>query len=139
MAPMMAFATALLFAAAEDGEIDPLEELSIKSACGGDDELLGAALRYYNSHTIDDLLPLLGKLGKEQKLCVFANLLDILMSDGMLRTAEFALADKLAHAMGIQPADRAALDSALRIKNHTAVLAPARPRTSPDQAARPSR
>lgn len=114
MTPHKAFAVALLYTMAADGEMDAEEVGHLLSVIGGSREggtigvgannraLLESAMKYVRSHSPDQFLaeatPL---LTTAQRLCILMNLVDSALSDGEAEPEERAFFDKTQTAFGI--------------------------------------
>lgn len=114
MTPHKAFAVALFYTMAADGEMDPEEVGHLLSVIGGSREggsigvgannqaLLNSAMKYVRSHTPDQFLaeatPL---LTTAQRLCILMNLVDSALADGEAEPEERAFFDKTQTAFGI--------------------------------------
>lgn len=114
MTPHKAFAVALLYTMAADGEMDAEEVGHLLSVIGGSSSggtigvgannqaLLNSAMKYVRSHSPDQFLaeatPL---LTTAQRLCILMNLVDSALSDGEAEPEERAFFDKTQAAFGI--------------------------------------
>lgn len=102
MTPKLAFASALIYMMAADGQIEEEEIGQLVSAIGGDRALLDNALKYVRKNNIDTFLQQAAPaLSEPQKLCVLANLCDSLLSDGSAAPAEQALFGRFLAAFAI--------------------------------------
>ncbi|MEF3192466.1 MAG: TerB family tellurite resistance protein [Campylobacterales bacterium] len=114
MTPHLAFATALLYMMAADGEMDNEEVGHLLSVLGGakngnsigvganNQELLNRAFKYMRSTPLEKFLeeatPL---LSDAQKICILLNLLDSSLSDGVPEKEEQEIFGKIMKAFGI--------------------------------------
>lgn len=114
MTPHFAFATALLYCMAADGEMDNEEVGHLLSVLGGSNsggsigvgaqnqKLLDRAVKYVRTKSVDEFLaeavPL---LTDAQKICILCNLIDSALSDGEAEPEEQVLITKIQNAFGI--------------------------------------
>jgi uncharacterized tellurite resistance protein B-like protein len=125
LTPMMGLAAALMHVAMADGKVAPEEDRYIVAACQGDQAILQAALAYFKNHSYAKLLAdLKGTLGHEQQLCILANLMELGMSDGTLRSGEQQLMRDFVEAMGLSEDELETIRQVLIIKNRTSILVP---------------
>ncbi len=123
LTPMTGLAAALMHVAMADGKVAPEEDRYIIAACQGDQALLQAALAYFKGHTYAELLAdLKGILRHEQRLCILANLMELGMSDGTLRSSEQQLMRDFVAAMGLSEDELETIRQVLIIKNRTSIL-----------------
>lgn len=146
MTPHKAFATALLYCMASDGEMDPEEVGHLLSVIGGDRQggtigvgqnnkaLLDAAMKYMRKHTVDQFLEeATPVLTKAQRLCVLMNIVDSAMADGEAEPEEQVVFDKMQKSFGITDDEFKPFFEALMIKNDRSVfLNQNHPNNSPD-------
>ena len=105
-----------------DGDISAEEDKYIKRFCGDDNTILNPAYEYYKDHDITDLLVILTDMDHQQKMCAFANIMDISMVDGILHKVEQEMMLKYAHAVGLSDDDIGRVREILLIKNQISVL-----------------
>jgi hypothetical protein len=115
MTPHLAFATALLYMMASDGEMDNEEVGHLLSVIGGQDDgkggigvgaqnqqLLNNAMKYMRknslSHFLSEAAPV---LSDAQKMCILVNLIDSSLTDGTPEPEEQALFAQFMQAFGI--------------------------------------
>ncbi len=114
MTPHLAFATALLYMMASDGEMDNEEIGHLLSVLGGakngnsigvganNQDLLNRAYKYMRSTPLETFLaeatPL---LSDAQKMCILLNLLDSSLADGVPEREEQIIFDKIMRSFGI--------------------------------------
>lgn len=114
MTPHLAFATALLYMMASDGEMDNEEIGHLLSVLGGakngnsigvganNQDLLNRAYKYMRSTPFETFLaeatPL---LSDAQKMCILLNLLDSSLADGVPEREEQIIFDKIMRSFGI--------------------------------------
>jgi len=123
LTPMMGLAAALMHVAMADGKVAPEEDRYIIDVCQGDQGLLQAALAHFKAHSYAGLLAALhGMLSHEQKLCILANLLELGMSDGSLRSGEQLMMREFMTAMELSEDELETIRQVLVIKNRTSVL-----------------
>jgi len=121
--PRFGLAVALMFLAGADGRLDPEEDRYIVRVCGGDRPLLQAAAKYFRSRQFGELIEALSPvLNHEQRLCIMANLMDLAMCDGLLRSTEQRLLREFASAMAIAEDEVEAIRQVLMVKNKLSVL-----------------
>ncbi len=115
MSPHLAFATALLYMMAADGEMDNEEIGHLLSVLGGQDDgsgaigvggqskaLLDSALKYRRKNSIDTFLQEAAPLLTDaQKMCILVNLIDSSLADGQPEPEEQALFGKFLTAFGV--------------------------------------
>ncbi len=115
LTPPLAFACALLYMIAADGEIEPEEVGHLLTVLGGsrdgkggigvgqnNKELLDKALKYCRKSTPDAFIAAANPvLTEAQKYCILINLLDSLLSDGNADPAEQALFNKFLTGWGV--------------------------------------
>ena len=74
------------------------------------------------NRTFEDLLSELTYIDQPQKLCILANIMEICMKDGVLRTSEQNLIAQFATAMDLTDEVVQTIRDTLLIKNQTSVL-----------------
>ncbi|GFZ77050.1 hypothetical protein GCM10011497_00820 [Elstera cyanobacteriorum] len=135
MTPHKAFAVALLYTMAADGEMDAEEVGHLLSVIGGSREggtigvgannraLLESAMKYVRTHSPDQFLaeatPL---LTTAQRLCILMNLVDSALSDGEAEPEERAFFDKTQTAFGISDEEFRPYFQVLMMKNDRSVF-----------------
>jgi uncharacterized tellurite resistance protein B-like protein len=125
ISPLVGTAAMLMFLATIDKEIDQSEDDYIRKTCMDNKAILQAGLAYYNSHSFDELIDefrLMG-LDSQQKLCIFANLCELGMSDGILHSIEQKLLQQFAQSMSISDEEAQTIRDVLLLKNQVSVLA----------------
>lgn len=136
MTPHLAFATALLYMMAADGEMDNEEIGHLLSVLGGSDDghgtigvgannrhLLDTAMKYRRKNAIDTFLqeatPL---LTDAQKMCILVNLIDSSLADGQPEQEEQMLFGKFLQAFGIAEERFRPFFEVIALKNDRAVF-----------------
>ncbi|MCK5851003.1 MAG: TerB family tellurite resistance protein [Kiritimatiellae bacterium] len=122
LSPYAAATALLIFMATADGDISAEEDEYIKRFCGDDKAVLGPAYDYYKGHEFDDLLVILAKMDHQQKMCVFANTMDVSMIDGVLHKVEQEMMLKCARTVGLSDEDIGRVREILLVKNQISVL-----------------
>jgi len=118
MTPHKAFAIALLYCMAADGEMDAEEVGHLLSVIGGAREggaigvgaqnkaLLDSALKYVRNRSHDEFIAeAVPVLTTAQKLCILLNIVDSALSDGEAEKEEQEFFNKLQKAFGISDAE----------------------------------
>lgn len=119
--PLVGLGAALMFVATVDDEIDQLEDDYIRRTLADNQAVLQKSLDFYKDHTFEELLGSL-HLDQQQKLCIFANMNEIAMSDGVLHSVEQRILKQFATYMGITDDEFQAIRDVLLIKNQISVL-----------------
>lgn len=122
LSPIIAFAAAMMHMAAIDGKIDEWEDVYIRRACGDNEKILGAGLRYYKENDFETLLRDFSHLGHRQALCILANLVEVGMADGVFHRSEQRLAEQFAGNFGLSNDEIQAIRDVLTVKNQVGVL-----------------
>jgi uncharacterized tellurite resistance protein B-like protein len=123
VSPRVALAASLQAMAEADGEPSPLERAEVERVLGGASGAKEGAL-WLRQHGVDGLLGCLGTaLSPAQKRCLLANVLGVAMADGLLRTAEEALADRFKSALDLADAEFEEIHRVLLARHNLAVFA----------------
>lgn len=120
--PMEAFAAALMFMATSDDEIAQNEDDYIRAICHDDEEVLRKGFEYYNNHSFEELVDILKMMDHQQKLCVWSNMLELGMSDGVLHSVEQRMLSDLGKKINLEEQEMEAIRGVLLVKNQTSVL-----------------
>jgi uncharacterized tellurite resistance protein B-like protein len=120
--PFVGLLASLMFVASHDGSIDAAEDLLIKSVAGGDDAALSSALALYRACEPNSLASALSALASDDRLCIVANMLDVAMSDGVLKSSEQRFISGFASSMGVSQDEYGTLRDALFLKARVALL-----------------
>ena len=120
--PLVGLLAALMHLAKIDGAIDSEEERFIQRIAGENTEILKTALAFHKAHTPDELSTVLAQLSKEQKLCVVANMLELAMMDGLLRSREQKMIRMFVDRFGVEEENFQSIREVLFIKNNISVL-----------------
>ena len=122
LTPVIGFCATVYAMIQADGNIDS-EELRLLNRQVEDAGAIDQGLEYLRRHGPVELLEeLRAMLDRRQKLCLIANLIEMSMVDGLLRTTEQQLLKQVREALAIGQNDYEALYEALMIKNNTAVF-----------------
>lgn len=123
LTPLMAFCAALLAMMEADGSVAREEmELLTLAVPYPDDIRLGQD--FMHAYDLDHLLDRLsGVLDAPQQRCLMANLIAVMLADGMVRSSEQALLARFKQALNFGEGDYAALYEALLVKDNLAVFA----------------
>ena len=113
---------ATMFVAGHDGAIDVSEDTLIKTIAGNDMMALGRALEVYKACAPMELASALSGIDREGRLCVVANMLDVAIADGLLKSSEQRLISDFATAMGLSNDDYATIRDVLVIKGKAPFL-----------------
>ncbi len=123
-APFELFLAALMYASAVDNDENRLERAYVRHAATGNAEALEAGKRFYSTHSTAEFLAAAAKsLNRQQRLCVAANCIELLMVDGVLASAEQQFIGELGAGLDISGNDLRAIYDILLLKNATSVLA----------------
>ena len=120
--PSVAFLALLIHAATIDGELDDTEENYIEALCHHDQGALKSALAFYKSHSLEDLLHAISGFDQKQKLCTICNLIEVVMSDGVIHSSEQILVKQVASALSLPSKTVESIHDILLAKNQTSVL-----------------
>jgi uncharacterized tellurite resistance protein B-like protein len=116
-----------MFVAGFDGSIDASDRPSaIRRLAADDDDVLSAALKVYKSYEAEALSSAMSGLDREARLCVLANMLDVAISDGVLRSSEQRFIETFALGMGLSKDDYLEFRDVLLAKGRSAYLKAAR-------------
>lgn len=115
-------AAALMYLSAVDDSIAKEEDAYIRIVCNNNQALLSAALQYFKTHELDELLVALSGINREQKLCFLANLMELGMVDGVLHRSELNLIKKFCSYMELSDDEYETIKQVLLIKNQLSVL-----------------
>jgi uncharacterized tellurite resistance protein B-like protein len=120
----LGLAVAMMHVAMADGKVAPEEDRYLRHVYQDDVAELKTALAYFKAHTYPELLKALQPLlNHEQKLCILANMMDIGMCDGTLRSSEQRLVREFATAMALTEDEIETIRQVLILKNKISVLA----------------
>lgn len=120
--PLAGLAACLMFVSAADGKISEDENSYIlNKICSGNEDIYNAAAKFYETRDFSALLQKL-QLDQQQKLCFFAQMLELAMSDGVFDRAEQKLIDTFAAQTGISNDESETVRNVLLIKNQLSVL-----------------
>ncbi len=120
--PLVAFCAAIYALIQVDGNIDP-EELILLNRQVDSPETVARGLEYLRRvGTVRLVEQLSHEYDQSQKLCLIANMLEISMVDGVLRSTEKGLMKQFREAMGIQPDDYEAIFEIILVKNNLTVF-----------------
>jgi uncharacterized tellurite resistance protein B-like protein len=131
-----AFAIALLYTMAADGEMDPEEVGHLLAVIGGErgsggsigvgannQALLNSAMKYTRSHSHEQFLAeATPVLTTAQRLCILMNLVDSALADGEAEPEERAFFDKVQKAFGISDEDFRPYFQVIMMKNDRGVF-----------------
>ena len=120
---LTALAACMKHIAASDNEAAEPELRLIDSVCQGSRTVLELADNYFRRYSFNEILDKI-KLDEQQKLCFLANLYELAMSDGMLRSAEQRLINEFVRIEEIAPEKAGTVREVLLIKNQLSVLNP---------------
>ncbi len=120
---LTALAACMKHIAASDNEVAEPELRLIDSVCQGSRTVLELADSYFRRYSFNEILEQI-KLDEQQKLCFLANLYELAMSDGMLRSAEQRLINEFVRIEEIAPEKAGTVREVLLIKNQLSVLNP---------------
>jgi uncharacterized tellurite resistance protein B-like protein len=121
--PLAALAACMKHIAASDNEVAEPEQRLIDGVCQGNQEILARAENYFQRYSFSGMLDKI-ELDEQQKLCFLANLYELAMSDGMLRSAEQRLIDEFVRIEEITPEKAGTVREVLLIKNQLSALVP---------------
>ncbi len=124
--PFIGLLAATMFVAGFDGSIDASEDRAIRRLAADDDDVLSAALKVYKSYEAEALSSAMSGLDREARLCVLANMLDVAISDGVLRSSEQRFIETFALGMGLSKDDYLEFRDVLLAKGRSAYLKAAR-------------
>jgi len=122
LTPILAFSATLYYLMEADGAVDSDEREMVERIIG--DRALGERARaWLRTHGGEALMDTLGQLlNRDQALCLMANLLEVAMVDGLLRSREQHLLERAQLALGLTEHDYHAIYDVLLIKNNLAVF-----------------
>lgn len=113
-----------------DGHADQVE-LNILQQAVPDPSLIEQGRRHLERTGVEGLLPQLkAVLNPSQRLCLLANLIEVAMADGVLRSKEQRLLERFQAALEISEPDYQAVFNTLRIGHQLAVFADEGPRSA---------
>ncbi len=121
--PLTALAACMKHLAASDNVISEQELRLIENLCQHNQDFLASAESYCRRYAFNEILAML-ELDEQQKLCFLANLYELAMSDGMLRSSEQRLIDEFVRIEEIAPEKAGMVREVLLIKNQLSVLVP---------------
>jgi uncharacterized tellurite resistance protein B-like protein len=119
--PLTALAACMKHIAASDNEVTEPELRLIEGVCQNNQEVLARAESYFRRYSFIGILDKI-KLDEQQKLCFLANLYELAMSDGMLRSAEQHLINEFVRIKEIDPEKAGTVREVLLIKNQLSAL-----------------
>lgn len=122
ISPLAALAAALMYVAGADNELDATEEAYIRRVCEDKRDELRTGMDYYHKNSFDRFLDAVRNLTKPQHLCIFANMTDLAMADGVIHASERQIINAFALAVGISDKTSQTIHEVLIVKNRTAVL-----------------
>ena len=111
-----------MYIASSDGSISREEDRYILEVFCGNNDILQPALKYYKTHSADQLFESAGSLSDEQKLCILANLIEIAMRDDSYHSVEQVLIRKFMEKARISKDNMKAIANVLLVKNNLSVL-----------------
>ena len=120
--PFTGLLAALMFVAKADDRVDPSEDAFIKNVASGDMEALRLAFSLHQTCEPLDLAKALLGLAHEDRLCIVANMRELAMVDGMLRSSEQRFISSFALAMGVSDDEYSTLRDVLLLKGRVALL-----------------
>ncbi len=120
--PFVGLLAATMFVAGHDGKIDIAEDNYIKTLAANDSAALTQALKVYKACSSSELAVALSNLDREGRLCVLANMFDVAICDGVLRSSEQQLIFEFAIAMGLSREDGYAIRDVLVLKGRAPFL-----------------
>ena len=115
-------ASALMYVASVDDDISKAEDLYIRVVLGDNKSLLAYGLKYYKTHTFEQLLEDLSGISTEEKLCFLSNMMELGMRDGTLHSSELNMIRKFSNFMDISEDEYNTIKQVLLIKNKISVL-----------------
>ncbi len=118
---LTALAACMRHLAASDNDVAGPELRLIESVCQGDRSVLARADSYCRRCSYNEILEQI-ELDEQQKLCFLANLYELAMSDGMLRSAEQRLINDFVRIEEIAPEQAGTVREVLLIKNQLSAL-----------------
>jgi uncharacterized tellurite resistance protein B-like protein len=122
LSPVIAFSAAL-HAMMRADETAGAEELHLLNRLIERPAAVEKGVRFLDSCGLDALLDELpALLNNPQKACLYANLAELAMVDGKLKTSEKRLLDSFRTALGITPGESEQLDHVLNVKNDLSVF-----------------
>ncbi len=119
--PLTALAACMKHIAACDNDVAAAELRLIEGVCQDDRELLDRAERCFRRYSFNEILDKI-ELDEQQKLCFLANLYELAMCDGMLRSAEQRLINEFIRMEEITPERAGTVREVLLIKNQLSAL-----------------
>ena len=122
LSPLTAFCASVHAMIQADGHVDQVELNILQNAVPSRPEI-EAGKHYLSQVGQESLLARLREaLDSPQRLCLLANLIDVAMADGLLRSKEQRLLDQFREALNISEVDYQSLFDTLRIENQLAVF-----------------
>lgn len=126
LTPTFIFVASMTYMVAADGHIDDREVIPIINMLGTGYQLQAIglqAMKYATRNSLEKFLKKSNKvLDAEQKLCIVANLLDVLFSDGHADQAEREMFMKFCTVWGVPKSDYEPLIRASIVKNDRSVI-----------------
>lgn len=120
---LTALAACMKHLAASDNHVAGPELRLIDSVCQGNRTVLDRADSYFRRCSYNEILEQI-KLDEQQKLCFLANMYELAMSDGMLRSAEQRMINEFIRIEAITPEEAGTVREVLLIKNQLSALNP---------------
>ncbi|HBC87257.1 MAG TPA: hypothetical protein DCZ94_09905 [Lentisphaeria bacterium] len=122
LTPMQFMAAAMMYVASSDGTIEKDEDRYILHVFCGNNDILQPALKYFKTHSADQLFEHAGSLNDEQKLCILANMIEIAMHDESYHRVEQIMIRNFMDKAGISKDNMKAISNVLLVKNNLSVL-----------------
>lgn len=123
LTPKLAFASAMVYMMAADGQFEEEEIGQLVAATGGDRPLLDTALKYVRKTPLEAFLAQVpAALSAPQRLFVLTNLCDSLLADGSAAAAEQALFGRFLSAFDVSEEAFRPYFEVIALKNNRGVL-----------------
>ncbi len=122
LSPYEILVASLIFASASDQEIHPAENEFLTKVASIVPKSLENANAYYENHSEDELFLVVAGMDHQQKLCVLANVVELVMVDGVLQSEEQLFLQNYCAKLGVSQEDFTRIYDAMLIKNQTTVL-----------------
>lgn len=120
--PLTALAACMKHIAASDNKTGEPEQRLIEAVCQNNPRMIHRAESFFHRYSFSELLERI-ELDEQQRLCFLANLYELAMSDGALRSCEQRLIDEFVRLKKVSPENAATIREVLLIKNQLSVLA----------------
>ena len=120
--PLTALAACMKHIAASDNKVGEPEQRLIEAVCQNNPVMLHRAESCFRRYSFSEILDRI-TLDEQQRLCFLANLYELAMSDGVLRSSEQRLIDEFVRLKKVTPENAATVREVLLIKNQLSVLA----------------